>query len=193
MRAAAPVLLDDAARQALHGDRLRARRPGRPDAGHEAAILLTDFPAEAAERCSRLPVPGRGPRRSWSRCGRWAGPPPGRRPRQRLLLPRPRTPCLWWASPSCRGSRSTADSVLARSLRGPAGIGCRTSPSTPPSFPPRTTAWTRRPVASHHASLRSAGVMMKDALVRLRQRSLSSFDGLWKWRRRSPISRVIDR
>ena len=166
----------------------RCRRSEAADGAHR-------LPGRGGRRAAGgWPVPGRRRRRSSSRSGRWAGRPRGRASTTARSAPATRrTRCCSSASPACPGVEEHAESVLDAlapvDRRAPAaelhlrrrGVALRLRRLDP------------RPAAPRRPHLRPAGVMMKDALVRLRQRSLSSFDGLWKWRRRSPISRVIDR
>ena len=65
--------------EALHRDRLGARRPGRPDAGRRPGDPAERVPGRGGRAAARAsPAPDRAPRRSWSRCGSWAAPTPGR-------------------------------------------------------------------------------------------------------------------
>ena len=94
IRAVAPVILDDAALQALHRDRLGARRPGRPDAGRRPGDPAERLPGRGGRAAARRRRPRVGlAAGAWSRCGSSAGPTPGR--------PSTRTP-------STTGRRSSA-------------------------------------------------------------------------------------
>ena len=82
--------------------------PIDPTPAHEFSTLLSGFDEATRTRCSTRPVPTRGRRRCWSRSGSSAARTrsTGRIP-TRSATGRPPTACSPWASPGCRGSRST--------------------------------------------------------------------------------------